>query len=80
MFPITAGPAETAFLRLSLLSVLPERNMYTSIAQLITWLRAVESPAPAMPMCRPNIRMGSPAMFKMAPVIRPIIPREAFPS
>ena len=46
----------------------------------MTWLAAVASAAPATPICRTNMRMGSNAIFRMAPDMSPIMPREAFPS
>ena len=60
--------------------VFPLRNMLRRMQKLTAWLRAVDRPAPAIPSLKPKIRMGSPAMFMMAPVIRPIIPRLALPS
>ena len=55
-------------------------NMNRRIPKLIYWEIAVDRPAPSIPSPRPNIRMGSPIMFRTPPDTRPIMARAAFPS
>jgi len=44
------------------------------------WLMIVAHAAPAMPILKPKIRIGSRMTLRIAPLLIPIIPRYAFPS
>ena len=74
-----AGSKET---RRTLMRVvaLPERYIHRRMQKLTVSLRAVERPAPAMPMPSAKMRKRSPAMLSRPPVIMPIMPSVARPS
>ena len=54
--------------------------MESRMLQLISWLRPVAMAAPAMPRRNPKMSSGSSTMFRMPPVVRPIMASEALPS
>ena len=60
--------------------VFPRRKEEIKIPKLTVIEMAVESPAPVIPILKTKINSASPAMFKIAPEERPIIPKNAFPS
>ena len=62
------------------LMVLRVRNIYRRIPKLTACDMAVESPAPSIPSPRPNIRTGSPSMFRTPPATSPTMAKTAFPS
>lgn len=49
------------------------------IQKLIIWDNAVASAAPEVPSPRPKIKMGSRKIFKIPPVVIPIMENNAFP-
>ena len=56
------------------------QNIERRIRKLMICERQVDSPAPDTPIPKPNIRIGSPIIFRIPPVVRPIIAYIALPS
>ena len=50
------------------------------MAKEVYWDNAVAKPAPAMPISSTKMNRGSRAMFRIPPVVRPIMARVAIPS